>query len=302
VIRKAWLEWSFSTLLPWSARQSGWMAKGLTALRGWLSYILDADWRTLVHQDAALRQRTSEAFGIVGLDNDVANVAERYVAQAREEWIAEQLIQNRLVTDADFGNAIRRRLDLLTPTTGVIYTTIHWGESTVGAALLGDLGRTTWVMNSSFVESDAMPLAIRTHYQAKYRAMNLRLAPGRCVPIEHGLRPFMRHLQNGGGVAMTIDIPDHRPNAAIEQWFGRTCSVTPGLRHLVARTNSVVVPYVARCLNSRWRFEFAQVDEAPYAFFQRMIFQHPTAWWAADLFPLAVKPTVSTSSESESAL
>jgi len=293
VIRRLWLYLNFRLLLPVSADRLLGLAQWLTALRGWVSYLLNADWRSVVHQDAFLHLRTQEALEIIRPNLQILRVSDRYVAQAREEWVAERLIQNTLDGSADFDAAIKERIHAIAPTQGIIYATIHWAESTVASAFLGDLGRPTWVMNSSFVESEAMPPAIRRHYRAKYRAMNQRLTPGRCVPIEQGIRPFMRHLQHGGAVAMTVDIPGSSSSGISEEWFGRTCQITPGMRHLAARTASVIIPYVARWHRDGWQFQFAGRDEPPYEFFEHVIFNEPTAWWAADLLPLALQASAS---------
>ena len=249
---------------------------------------LDADWRTIVHQDNALKLRVRRAFSMLNLPSPDRLFRLRYRAQAHEEWVSECLIRNRLAEPPYLADAIKDRIAAIPRDQGILFATVHWGESTVGSAFLGAFGRPTCVMNSRFVESEAVPTALRRHYQSKYRAMNERLKPGLCVATEDGIRPFIRHLHKGGAVAMTVDIPDQTGSAVTEKWFDYQCRLSPGFRHLERRTNSVVIPYVAEYDQGRWCFRFAEDNEPVYDFFSRIIRQCPEKWWAADLFPMAV--------------
>ena len=282
-----WLPLSFAVILPVAARLPQPFADWCTALRGRVSAWLNADWRTVVHRDRTLKSRTHQAFSALGFPSPEQLVRQRYQAQAYEEWVSECMSIGRLSSPTELSVEITERIAGLPATQGIVFATIHWAESTIGSAYLGALGRPTCVMNARFVESDGVPPSIRSHYRAKYRAMDAHLNPGRCIAVEDGVRPFIRHLRQGGAVAMTVDIPDPSQSAVTEQWFGHSCQLSPGLRHLESSTGSLVIPYVARFDANQWRFDFAGSDESPYAFFARMIHEDPARWWAADLFPIA---------------
>lgn len=283
-----WIQFKFGFFLAQLSKLPWGFITTLIRIESRWTYQLNLDWRTILHKDVNLKKRCLWTYKrlLKGEDSPEQLVRDRYFYQSREELIAQLFIRRKCSFRHNLNSSqITGRLE---PDRGVIYATVHWGESTLASALLADLGKHVQIMASKFVISDSVPLPFRRYYESKYQAMDCAIGRTQTRYIESGLLGFHRHLKRGGAVAMTIDIPQSEFSASREDFFGEDASFLPGFRYLQKTLNCAVIPYVAYYDYSKgWMFEFADSDEAPYGFFERIIREDPARWWGADLLPLA---------------
>ena len=279
---------SFKYFLPMSARSPAILGCWLSIVRGLVSYWSDSDWRTILHKDTTLKDRLFESYQLISNSSDVSGlVRARYIAQAKEERLSEQIgiygvkkVISRIEMEG---------IDQIIQGTekGTIFATIHFAESTIGSCFLEQIANSVLVMKGDFVESDAVPAWFSRHYKSKYRAMNEQLAAGECLPVEAGLLPFARHLSTGGAIALTVDIPGDTETGVLENFMGCDQLFAGAMRRLQKMTHSQVIPYVAQLDGSVLKFQFGPKNE-PYPFFEKVIKKQPHNWWAADLLPLSI--------------
>lgn len=290
----------YGVLLPALARLPRGAARPLWLLRGLVNAVFDWDWRTLslghgyVRRSTMMAMRALRALSPHPLPPAATLTLRRYLCNSREEadcWRLLHLDYGRLSHEI---RGLEPLLQARREGRGVVLLTGHFDSLYVGLALLARAGLTVNLMSSAITQQQAVPPAIRRHFQRKIASLETLLAPGRVVHFEDDLGFFFQALRRGEIVVIACDGPSTTPKRATEvDFLGARRPMAPGPRVLAERASATVAMY--RCQESRFGHFEVEVTEpltleqgglqlAFHAFESHLLAQ-PWRWWAADLHP-----------------
>lgn len=295
-LQQQWIAWDYGVLLPLLARLPLSWGRRLAAWRGLLYARIQRDWRQFSFQDHNLYARTQQTMRRLLPEADAATlsqaVARRYQMQSIEEWEAACLIIGRDISrwPVTF-EGLEDMLTLLQANPRVVFVTAHFGSSILGTVLLQRLGVPILGMSSNIVENPLVHPKISRFYRQKYAAMGRYLNGGQVLDRQGNTNKFVRFLRRGGAVVIVGDLPpEPHESALIRPFLGASRGFAPGAVKLAKITHASLAAFVCEFNNGSYCLRFSTSGEDPYAFIDRAIRRHPSAWWAADLLPLLPEP------------
>ena len=286
-----WIAFDYTVLLPFLARLPVSLGRFLATVRGRLYGRWARDWRQFSFQDAALRERTRQAYTefrpLARADEIEHLVRQRYVMQSLEEleaaWVACRDLNGWPVEYI----GLEHVQESLKTHGRAVFVTSHFASSIVGTIHLRRLGLPVLGMSSNVVEDPRVHPAIGRFYRRKYAAMGPYLLGGEVLDRQGNSREFVKFLKKGGAVVIVGDLPPEPHEQALETpFFGKVRGFAPGPSRMAGIVQAPLLAYVCEYTSRGYRLTFSAPGQSPYALFEKHIRKNPSAWWAADLLPL----------------
>lgn len=287
----------FLVVLPVLGRLPLWMAHPIARYRGYFNARLGKDWRSMAIGSRHTYHQTLSAYKLIAPNATDplkrAWRAQRYIAEAQDEYDARLLDQHRLselscaVTPSNWyevSAASKSGLLMLTP---------HYESFVIGIAFLAQAGLKVNAMSSAVTQDPRVDLSVQAHFDKKYRGLEHYLNGGQVLDMELGMRPFYTMLESGQTLVMLADAPVLPNGAATEvNFLGQPRIIAGGALRLANKTHSAIGGFICQSISaSHYQMQIhlptLEADtsslNAIYQFFSEAIYRNPGGWWAADL-------------------
>ena len=293
-------KFDFGYLLPFIACLPLGLGKRLSALRGYVCFLFDYNWK-------------SEALGFNYIRKGVFKMMKhlypeksnlyhwhltlrRFAYESREEWQA--LLFAKPVMKKIFSASTFENIDVLKRTNadkgGLVLVTAHIDSYTMGAVLLGINGMKANHVIDDFFCDERIHEDVSKHYYSKYANME-HLMNGKIHDYHLNKDYFYSALSKGESVVLISDVPGTKSTIHIP-FAGKKFQMPLGAFHLANKTGSKLAAYV--CIyESPGKYKtvflppveiFADNPEKTmrpiYEFLGSWILRYPDRWMASEIF------------------
>lgn len=297
-----WAWFDYQIVLPRIARLPRCWAHGPIALRGFVNFLFDIDWRTLAIRHGYVRKASFNTIRSLGFTTPAAVVRtlRRFFCASWEEYEAERLARGDVTSLIGRQEGVEYLLAAAQSGRGVVLLTAHFDSLYVGLVLLSRQGLTINLMSSNMVNDPQVPRPISQYFERKIAGMSSLFSPGRVVHHQGNLKFFLAALARGELVVIACDGPGERGKKTTEvDFLGKKVAMARGAEFLVSKTDALVASYVCR-RSKQYTFELAV--STPYAwhsggmqkaydFLDEKIRNEPERWWASDLYQTYWSPS-----------
>ena len=287
----------FAFFLPLIGQMPLWMGYPLANVRGYINGLTGRDWRSMLLGFRHILSQSKIGLALIYPTADDASIrrwtAQRFQAEGRDEYDARLLIERRLhqlqcpIFPAELANVALNR------NSGLVMLTPHYESAIIGIAFLANGGGKVNAMSSAITHDPRVILAVKHHFNQKYRGLESYLNGGQVLDKELGMRPFYNMLSAHETLVVLADAPA-LPNSANQyiQFLGQQRQIASGALRMAQKTHSQIGGFICRCIGVG-RYEMRIFPPGPaddpktinniYQFFSKTLMQDPGGWWAVDL-------------------
>ncbi len=293
-------KFDFGYFLPFIAKLPLGLGKRLSALRGFICFLFDYNWK-------------SEAIGYKYIRKGVYKMMKhfypeksnlycwnltlkRFIYESREEWQA--LLLAKQVMKKIFSASTFQNIDELKKTNadkgGLVLITSHIDSYILGWVMLGMNGMKVNIVAKEFFEDQRIQDDVRKHYYTKYANME-HLMNGKLLDPSLHKEYIYSSLSKGETVVLVSDVPGTKSTVHIP-FVGKKFQMPLGAFHLVKKTGSKLAAFICIYVSpGKYKTVFLPpVEIFPdnpektmrpvYNFLESWILKYPDRWMASEIF------------------